>query len=77
MILEPCHCSWDIPGIDELPAHHHPASPGDRYVPGSFITKGPLAGQRMPRGVPDPECEPAFWVDWRAVNRALGPSQEP
>jgi hypothetical protein len=23
MILEPCYCSWDITGIDRLPAHHH------------------------------------------------------
>jgi hypothetical protein len=23
VILEPCTCNWGIPGVDQLPNHHH------------------------------------------------------
>lgn len=66
-----CYCSWDIPGVDALPAHHHPWSHLDTEEAGTLIEKGPLAGTRHPRRVPDPWMEPHLWVDWRAIARAL------
>jgi hypothetical protein len=67
MVIPCCYCSWGIPGVESLPAHYHPASLNDRYEPGSYILTGPLVGQRMPRLVRDPEKEPHFLVNWKAV----------
>lgn len=65
-----CTCNWGIPGVLELPAHHHPASTNDRYEDGGLITEGLLAGTRRPRLVRDPDQEPKIWVNWKDVFRA-------
>lgn len=70
MIIEACYCNWGIPGVEALPAHHHPASPNDTYEPGSVIEGGLLAGQRRPRLVRDPNQEPCIWLDWKALSRS-------
>lgn len=69
VVLEACHCNWGIPGVERLPAHHHPWSPNDTYEPGSLIEHGPLTGMRRPRLVNDPWQEPRIWIDWKAIAR--------
>lgn len=69
-----CSCNWNIPGVEALPHHYHPASPRDTYEPGSVIDNGPFKGLRHPRLVRDPDQEPHFSVDWKRLYRALATS---
>jgi hypothetical protein len=70
MMLVACHCSWGIPGVEWLPAHHHPWSPNEgehREVRERHDGGG--AYVVFVRDL-DPDEEPRFWVDWKAVSRS-------
>lgn len=73
MILEACRCSWDIPGVDALPAHtHRHMALMCRKTNGQmFWCQHHDAVLNLDQFDIVDELESVeIWVDWRKVARA-------
>ncbi len=77
MILTACYCAWDIPGVENLPAHSHLDQAILRRQDDGYETRVPLSAIRPSTtsvnglDVVDRVEAISVWVDWKAVARAL------
>lgn len=64
-----CRCNFDIPGVEELPLHHH-AYTGRLVGSGRYFDRGPFTGQEIEMLEMDQE-KIHIHVDWKKVAKEL------